>query len=36
MYGGTAKEISALVSTIHRLATADEDKPQLIVVVVDE
>lgn len=37
MYGGTAKEISSLFSTIRKLAHArDEDEPQLIIVLIDE
>ncbi|KAH3954843.1 hypothetical protein HBH70_035400 [Parastagonospora nodorum] len=39
MYGGTAKEISSLVSTINKLAHAREeceDEPQLIIVLIDE
>jgi Cdc6-like AAA superfamily ATPase len=36
MYGGTAKQISSMFSTIRRLGASDDDEPQLIVVVIDE
>jgi hypothetical protein len=36
MYGGTAREIGSLFTTIHRLACDDEVEAQLVVVLIDE
>jgi hypothetical protein len=36
MYGGTAKEIGSLFTTIHQLACDDEVEAQLVVVLIDE